>query len=220
MLGLGLLIAADTYLRSPTVQKESRVDLKYIDATFALDHIKAEHPELANGVIRAETNGIAVTLDPTSANLAPLQKYLAEIDHPPEAIVLSGIVTEFLPNSPDGTGKVVAKPTVYTLLGNDSRFFVGAKDGLRLEFTIKTSKNAKKGDESFVLEGTVTESMRDAPAQAGKVFPLPTLHAPSGGSVVFTHRLQDGRDIGLTIKLLNVKPSIKTPAAVLGTSAR
>ncbi len=201
--------------------QESHIALKYLDATLAIDRIKAEHPELAGGVRHVETEGNSMVLDAASPSFEPLQKYLEMIDQRPEAILLEGTMTETLPNSPAGSGKLISKPMVYTQIGTAARFQTIAKDGLQIEFSIKANKQTKvKADatvqgETFVLEGTVTESMRDAPAGVKKVFPLPTLQAALGGSVTFTHRLQDGRDIELSIKLARTFPPLppKVPTA-------
>ncbi|OYW29320.1 MAG: hypothetical protein B7Z47_04940, partial [Chthoniobacter sp. 12-60-6] len=246
MIALGGLIAAGSYWvkteipkhpTPPTALNESRASLKYLDATLALDRIKAEHPELAGAVRHIETEGNSLVLDAASPSFAPLQKYLAMIDQRPEAILLVGTMTESLPNSHAGSGKVISRPTVYTLLGTPVSFPTVAKDGLRIEFSIKANRptNAKTGvaavpksnaaakDEVFVLDGTVTESARDAPAAAKKVFPLPALQVSLGGSVTFTHRLQDGRDVELSIKLARASlppPPPKVPIATAPPAAQ
>jgi tRNA A-37 threonylcarbamoyl transferase component Bud32 len=204
--------------RDPTF-KESRIALKYMDATLALNRIKAEHPELANGVRHIETDGISMVLDAASPSFEPLQKFLALIDQPPEPITLEGTMTESLPNSPAGSGRVISKPAVQTLLGTPAVIRMMGKDGAQIEFSITADRqtkdksgaaaapqsNATMGGEMFVLKGMVTESARDAPAGPKIVFPLPTLQAPLGGSVTFTHRLHDGRDVELSLKLTHEK---------------
>jgi hypothetical protein len=199
----------------PVTPQESRIDLKYMDAAHALDWIKKEHPELAGGVRHAETKGNSMVLDAGSSSFEPLRKYLEEIDQPQEVILLSGTMTETLPDAPPGSGRVISKPTVTMLLGNLASFRTTAKDGLQIEFSIKVDMLAKTSadaaglprfsgageEEKFVLAGTVAESARGASAEARKVFLLPTLEVPPGRVVTFTHRLQDGRDVGVSIKV-------------------
>lgn len=203
----------------PGTSKESRVALQYMDPMTALNRIKSEQPELVGGIRRVETEGNSLVLDASSPSYPTLQRYLASVDHPPETITLEGTVTEALPNSPEGSEKVISKPKVQTILGVPAIFWVVAKDGLQIEFSIKANKKRGTGatavDETFVLDGTVTESLRSAPAGARKVFTLPTLQAPLFGSATFTHRLQDGRDVELSVKLTHspLSPQPKVPVA-------
>ncbi|WP_395744879.1 protein kinase domain-containing protein [Prosthecobacter sp.] len=195
--------------------QESRVALKYLEATAALDRVKAEHPELVAAFRYVETGSNSMVLDATKPSVEPLQKFLAKIDQRPEAVVLSGIMTESPPHSPPGSGKVISTPVVYTHLGKAASFRTLAKDGLQIEFSIKAGRQTKVATEAggaskfnpaaeremFVLEGTVMESARAASEDARKVFLLPTLHVQQGGLATFTHRLQDGRDVELSLRL-------------------
>ena len=215
--------------------RESRIALKYLDATLALERINAEHPELAGGVRHVETESNSMVLDAASPSFEPLQKYLATIDQRPETILLEGVMKLSLPNSPPGSGKLISTPMIYTQIGTPSRIQTVASD-VKVEFFIKANRqtkgrkdatavpqsNATKKDETFVLEGTVTESMRNDPAGAKKVFLLPTLHAPLGGSATFTHRLQNGRVVELSIKPIQpaVPPHLKVPVATAAAAVK
>ncbi len=214
--------------QSRAVPKESLYALRYITPSFAIESIGSERPELFDCVRYTKKAGNAIVLDPTSPHFEPLQKYLKEIDRRPEAITLNGTVTETLPNSPTGPGKVLFKPTVQTLLGTAVSIVAPARDGLQIEFEIKASKQTKPlakssasitssedaREETFVLEGAVTESGPNAGPRSKKMFPLPKKSAHRGGSVTFTHRLEDGQDITLAIQLSHEQlPSFDESAA-------